>query len=619
MADLPEVAVYAPKIDEGGWVKGMKAIAASSTEAVKATEGVVVADEKLTRATRTTVDGFAKLEAKYDRMLGLEQRRTAEIQRATRYLNEGTVSLDRYRALVERVNGEFNTQADRLRRVQTETDRAAGSFGGLTTMVGSARSIMGAFGVTLGLVGLVQFGRHVIDTVGGLGEMAEQMGVTTQALQVYQFTADQAGLKQEQLATGLQFFTRRIGEAAEGNDEAIDSFRKLGIGILDAGGNIRPTESVLEAVAARLSEFEDPARRATAAAELFGARGGARMLPMLTELSGGMDALTQRAREAGAVVGDDLIRQFDLASDSFARWGQRVTVLAANHLGFLLDQLQNLATFDFEALAHRHMKFLDQFGIRRTDSVTIPMPPPPSAAPGATGMGAVPGGNPTSSAEAAREEALRRYIDGLENAARVSALETAEKKVQLALDEARNKLLDQRTGLARSLTEQESARIRTAVAAEAAADAEAKLKEQAARAAEQRGDADARRNASVEAYIRGLEDTARLEALSGEEKEIQRALLEAQNKLLDEQGRKLRDLTAEERRRIETASREKQLADERARLEKRAQEDRVREATRATDQITDYTAEPLVELPAAVIADPSFRRAVEARISEVMR
>ena len=199
----------------------------------------------------------------------------------------------------------------------------------------AALRLLGPVIAGLGVSALAATAKRALDTAGGLGELAEQLGVSTDALQAYQFAAGQAGVSSEQLEAGLSKLTRAIGEAADGNAQAIDAFTRLGIGVLDAGGNVRSTEAVLADIADAIAKVENPAERARIAFEFLG-RSGQRMVPLL---AGGRDALREmeeQARRTGQVLDAELIKQADEASDALGamaaqaqRLFQRLVAFAA--------------------------------------------------------------------------------------------------------------------------------------------------------------------------------------------------------------------------------------------------------------------------------------------------
>lgn len=93
---------------------------------------------------------------------------------------------------------------------------------------------------------------------------------------------------------------------------------------------------------------------------------------------------------------------------------------------------------------------------------------------------------------------------------------------------------------------------------------------------------------NLEDYIRKLEDAATVDGRTTQEKKIQQAIIEAQNKLYDKQGNSIRDLDQAERDRIATAIRQTdELEMQRKKIEGQQREiERV--VQRTTDQLVDF-------------------------------
>lgn len=224
-----------------------------------------------------------------------------------------------------------------LRSIETR----AGSLSGALRLLGP---LIG----TISVGALLAFAKSSLDAAGGLGELAEQLGVNTDELQVYQFAATQAGISSEQLETGLQQLSRRLSEAAEGTGDAVKRFKDLGVRILDAQGNIRPTGELLEEIAEAIKGVEDPTRRAAIVVDIFG-RSGQRLLPLLTQGADGIRTFAAEAKAAGAVLSADQIAAADKASDAIAaltfqwnKFAQTLTTVVAPALTSILDQLNSL-------------------------------------------------------------------------------------------------------------------------------------------------------------------------------------------------------------------------------------------------------------------------------------
>lgn len=203
-----------------------------------------------------------------------------------------------------------------------------------------------------------------------------------------------------------------------------------------------------------------------------------------------------------------------------------------------------------------------------------------------------------AAATAARAAATAEVVRQLEREIELAGIATAERERTLAADKARAELLRanpqatadeiaqvvllarQRVAMGQAEKERAENGKRILDALERAADEERRIWEAGEKLVEQ----DRKREAALADYIRGLEDEARLSGLSTREREVQKALLEAQAKLQ-------RELTAEEAKRIRQAVEGKQANEEvRQRAEEAAKE--VERVTgRSTDRIVDFAAD----------------------------
>lgn len=157
------------------------------------------------------------------------------------------------------------------------------------------------------IAGLVTRG---LDYASALGEVSQQLGVTSKDLQVYRYAATQVGVSQDQVDAGLQRLTRSIGT---GNK----AFAELGVKTLDISGSARSTGDVFRDVAEQLSKIENPAQRAAAEVALFG-KAGQSLDTLLTEGAKGIDGYAQAAANLGIVLDDSAIAKADAAADKIS-------------------------------------------------------------------------------------------------------------------------------------------------------------------------------------------------------------------------------------------------------------------------------------------------------------
>lgn len=163
---------------------------------------------------------------------------------------------------------------------------------------------------------------------GELGEQAEQLGVSTDQLQAYRLAAVQSGVSVEQLDGAFMRLQKAMGEAADGNDDMIAKFDKLGVKLLDSHGNLRKVADVFPELARGLLNVGSESQRNALLMDFMG-RSGSRMATVLRDAAGGSEALVAAAKRQGAVVGGETIDAWDKLSDQLDVSRQRMDSLLA--------------------------------------------------------------------------------------------------------------------------------------------------------------------------------------------------------------------------------------------------------------------------------------------------
>lgn len=147
-----------------------------------------------------------------------------------------------------------------------------------------------------------------------LNDTADKLGVSTDELQKFQFAAGQAGVSAEGAGHALGFLNRAMGNALEGNQEAVQTFSKLGVEIKGADGKARPLSTVVLDVADRLDDLGSQAERTAVATKLFG-RSGAELLPTLKGGSKALGEMFAEYERLGGGLSEDFIKAADDAGD----------------------------------------------------------------------------------------------------------------------------------------------------------------------------------------------------------------------------------------------------------------------------------------------------------------
>ena len=146
----------------------------------------------------------------------------------------------------------------------------------------------GALGATI---------KSLSDSAASLRELSIASGIAVPRLQELQRVFEADGLSAETFSKSIRQLQRNIGNAAQGDQEYLESFERLGVNLRTAAGDIRDTEDVLTSVVAKLGEVP-PAMAAAFASDIFG-RGGKEILTTIARIRDDTDFLNQElARQA---------------------------------------------------------------------------------------------------------------------------------------------------------------------------------------------------------------------------------------------------------------------------------------------------------------------------------
>lgn len=208
---------------------------------------------------------------------------------------------------------------DAGRKMESSLSRAEPAFARLG-------QTLGRFATAAGVGTLARFGQSILKSVGDIGELADSLGLTTKALQEYQFAAAQVGVSQDALVQGFSQFARQIGEARSGNEQSIRFFKNLGGEVDNLVASGADVSQVFRATAQAIGSIDDPARRVAAAMQGFG-RGGRQFVNLFIEGRAGLDRFADEAARLGVVIDDTLIRQANAATAALTVMWMQLKVL----------------------------------------------------------------------------------------------------------------------------------------------------------------------------------------------------------------------------------------------------------------------------------------------------
>ena len=236
-----------------------------------------------------------------------------------------------------------------LRDIGETGNREMGKLAQGAQVAQRAFSLLGPVLAGISVGAMVGFTKNALSAVDAIGEMAEQVGVGTGALQALSQAAITTGLSTEELQRGLAALTRKIADAVQGDKAAIESFQRLGIAFQNADGSGRATEAVLGDLADQMQEMDNATEKTAAATSLLTDRLGQKFIPMLSQGRQGLIDVTAEMLRMGTIATPEMIAKAGEASDkmdaltsSFRAFANNLTVTVAPAIVSVIDGLNRL-------------------------------------------------------------------------------------------------------------------------------------------------------------------------------------------------------------------------------------------------------------------------------------
>ncbi|ARR55329.1 hypothetical protein HY78_18725 [Rhizorhabdus wittichii DC-6] len=222
-------------------------------------------------------------------------------------------------------------------------ERIGKSLKGAANSIGSFRAAVTALGSAAAVAGLATVTNKALDYASSLGEVAQQLGVTTRDLQVYRYAATQVGVSQDEMDKGLAKLTVTMGKAREGAQQPVVAFRELSALLgKDVLKGAQTAGDAIPLIAEALSKVPDPSKRAAIEVALFG-KAGQKLDTLLSGGAKGVNDLAQRAQELGLVLSDEQIQNADATADRIAELRQQLEARIAGTVSDNADSIVTLA------------------------------------------------------------------------------------------------------------------------------------------------------------------------------------------------------------------------------------------------------------------------------------
>lgn len=208
--------------------------------------------------------------------------------------------------MADKFNLEITVKGDKvatkqLDKVSTSIDKQGKNAKKTSKSLGEYTQTLKKVGLAVGAVGatLLILAKRFAATGDELDKMSLRTGITTEDLSRLGFAAQISGTELNILKDALRFVAKNLDMARQGLGESVRSFEALNVEIVDANGNLRLVKDVLLEVADKISVLTNATERSAFAAQIFGARYGEKLLPLLLQGSKGIKELTDESDRLG--------------------------------------------------------------------------------------------------------------------------------------------------------------------------------------------------------------------------------------------------------------------------------------------------------------------------------
>lgn len=243
-----------------------------------------------------------------------------------------------------RFRKELKDVSSQITGLEKKAQQAGGTVQkAFDSMVDSAKALVGVTAIVGAAKGLFDFVKSTIDAADAMEELSQKTGVSVESLSKLQYAAKFSGVDIEGVAIGLKKLAKTADEAAGGGKEQAEAFKRIGVSVKDANGQIKPLDTLLGDIAERFASYEDGASKSALAQEFFG-KSGADLIPFLNEGKAGLKKLGDEAERLGIVLSPEMAKRSAEFNDTLDRLAASSKASGMAIADYMLPSLQKLAT-----------------------------------------------------------------------------------------------------------------------------------------------------------------------------------------------------------------------------------------------------------------------------------
>lgn len=205
---------------------------------------------------------------------------------------------------------------------------ATSTLNSMVSLGGELTVLIGAFAAAAAAVvevekALANLTLEQAAAAGEIQDVAMQTGLSTEAVQRYQYACDMIGVSFDTVASSQAKMIRSMADVQSGSETAAATWNQLGIEVTAADGSLRSAEEVFLEVIDVLGQIENATQRDAVSMEIFG-RSAQDLNPLIVQGKEAFQALCDEASKVGTVLTDVQLEALAGVDDAMIRFNERL-------------------------------------------------------------------------------------------------------------------------------------------------------------------------------------------------------------------------------------------------------------------------------------------------------
>ena len=185
---------------------------------------------------------------------------------------------------------------------------ATSTLNSMVSLGGELTLLIGAFAAAAAAVvevekALANLTLEQAAAAGEIQDVAMQTGLSTEAVQRYQYACDMIGVSFDTVASSQAKMIRNMADVQSGSETAAATWNQLGIEVMNADGSLRDAQEVFLEVIDVLGQIENATQRDAVSMEIFG-RSAQDLNPLIVQGTDAFQAFYDEASDVKDILTD---------------------------------------------------------------------------------------------------------------------------------------------------------------------------------------------------------------------------------------------------------------------------------------------------------------------------